>query len=186
MDKKVTEAHVTKIAALLSRWKVAAKLHVLGLDDEIAKGIEDRYRNGEDQQSEVLMKWVRKQGPRATYGILYDVLQEMEEDEVAEMVMKLTKDIGDQKRKLTKQSQRSDHYHYRRLEGSRDRRMYFHQVTWSLQIEDSQLRKVLVCTVPKFAFLLLQKGGSNSPDMRWTGPVRFPMCEFMWNVLLAN
>ena len=91
MDKKVTEAHVTKIAALLSRWKVAAKLHVLGLDDEIAKGIEDRYRNGEDQQSEALMKWVRKQGPRATYGILYDVLQEMEEDEAAEMVMKLTK-----------------------------------------------------------------------------------------------
>ncbi|KAL5509916.1 hypothetical protein EMCRGX_G005363 [Ephydatia muelleri] len=54
------------------------------------------------------------------------------------------------------------------------------------EIEDSQFRKVLVCTVPKFAFLLLQKGGSNTPDMRWTGPVRFPMCEFMWNVLLAN
>lgn len=91
MDKKVTDAHVTKIAALLSRWNVAAKLHVLGLDDEIAKDIEDRYRNGEDQRSEALMKWVRKQSPQATYGILYDVLQEMEEADAAEMVMKLTK-----------------------------------------------------------------------------------------------
>ena len=60
---------MTKIAVLLDRWNVGAKLHVLGLDDETVKDIEHRYRNKEDQQSEALIKWVRKQGPQATYGI---------------------------------------------------------------------------------------------------------------------
>ena len=62
--------------------------------------------------------------------------------------------------------------------------IYNHQVTWYLWIKDSQL--MVVCTVQRSAFLLLQKGGSNSPGMRWTGPVTFVMCEVMWNVLLAN
>ena len=39
----------------------------LGLEREIVKDIEDRYRDGEDQRSEALMKWVEKEGPQATY-----------------------------------------------------------------------------------------------------------------------
>ena len=62
---------------------------VLGLEDEMVKDIEDRYRDGEEQRSEALWKWVRKEGPQATYKKLYDVLQEMEEGEAAEKVKEL-------------------------------------------------------------------------------------------------
>ena len=45
----------------------------------LCKDIEDRYRDGEDQRLEVLMKWVGRYGPQATYGKVYDVLDELEE-----------------------------------------------------------------------------------------------------------
>lgn len=64
---------------------------VLGLEDEMVKDIEDRYRDGEEQRSEALWKWVRKEGPQATYKKLYDVLQEMEEGEAAEKVKELAR-----------------------------------------------------------------------------------------------
>ena len=89
MDKKVTDAHLVKIAKFLPKWKVVSKL--LGLEGQIVKDIEDRYRSGEDQRSEALMKWVGKEGGRATYGKLYGVLLEMEEGEAAEKVKELTR-----------------------------------------------------------------------------------------------
>eukprot|EP00731_Ephydatia_muelleri_P000560 Em0001g560a len=89
MDKKVMDAHLAKIAKSLPRLKVVAKL--LGLEGQMVKDIEDRYRDGEDQRLEALMKWVGKEGPQATYGKLYDVLREMEEGEVAEKVKELTR-----------------------------------------------------------------------------------------------
>ena len=44
----------------------------------MVKDIEDRYRDGEDQRLEALMKWVGRFGPPATYGKVYDVLDELE------------------------------------------------------------------------------------------------------------
>ena len=76
MDKKVTDAHLTKIAKFLPKWKVVTKR--LRLEGEMVKDIEDRYRDGEDQRLEALMKWVGRFGPPATYGKVYDVLDELE------------------------------------------------------------------------------------------------------------
>ena len=89
MEKKVTDAHVVKIAKFLPKWKAVSKL--LGVESEIVKDIEDRYGNGEERRTEALMKWVGKEGPRATYRKLYDVLIEMEEGEAAEKVKELTR-----------------------------------------------------------------------------------------------
>ena len=88
MDTKITDAHLAKIAEFLPKWKVVARL--LGLEPQMIKDIEDRYRDGEDQRSEALWKWVRKEGPQATYRKLYDVLQKMEKGEAAEKVKELT------------------------------------------------------------------------------------------------
>ena len=82
------DAHLAKIAKSLPRWEVVAKL--LGLESQMVKDIEDRYRDeSEDQRLEALMKWIGKEGPQATYGKLYDVLREMGEGEVAEKVKEL-------------------------------------------------------------------------------------------------
>ena len=89
MDKKVTDTHLAEIAKFLPKWKVVAKR--LGLEGEMVRDIEDRYRDGEDQRLEALMKWVGKDGPQATYGKIYDVLRDMEEGEAAEKVEELTR-----------------------------------------------------------------------------------------------
>ena len=82
-------AHLAKIAKFLPKWKVVARL--LGLEAEIVKDIEDRYRDREDQRSEALMKWIGKEGSQATYGKLYDILLKVDEGETAEMVKELTR-----------------------------------------------------------------------------------------------
>ena len=74
MEKKVTDAHVIKIAKFLPKWKAVSKL--LEVESEIVKDVEDRYGNGEERRTEALMKWVGKEGPRATYRKLYCVLIE--------------------------------------------------------------------------------------------------------------
>ncbi|KAL5502105.1 hypothetical protein EMCRGX_G008827 [Ephydatia muelleri] len=91
MDKKVTDKHLAEIAKFLPKWKVVAKL--LGLEGEMVRDIEDRYRDGEDQRLEALMKWVGKDGPQATYGKIYDVLRDIEEGEAAEKVEELTEKV---------------------------------------------------------------------------------------------
>ena len=71
----------------------------LGLEAEIVRDIEDRYRDGEVQRFQALMKWFGKDGPQATYGKIYDVMQDMEEGEAAEQVKELTRGnafIGDE------------------------------------------------------------------------------------------
>eukprot|EP00731_Ephydatia_muelleri_P005923 Em0003g171a len=90
MDRKVTDAHLAKIAKFIPKWKAVTMR--LGLEGEMVKYIEDRYRDGEDQRLEALMKWVGKDGPQATYGKIYDVLRDMEEGEAAEKVKELTRD----------------------------------------------------------------------------------------------
>ena len=46
MDTKITDVDLAKIAKFLPKWKVVPRL--LGLEAEIVKDIEDRYRDGED------------------------------------------------------------------------------------------------------------------------------------------
>ena len=89
MDRKVTDADLTEIAKFLPKWKVVARL--LGLEGQMVRDIEDRYRDGEDQRLEALMKWVGKDGPQATYRKIYDVLLDNEEGEAAEQVKELTR-----------------------------------------------------------------------------------------------
>ena len=89
MDKKVTDTHLAEIAKFLLKWKVVTMR--LGLEGQMVRDIEDRYRDGEGQRLEALMKWVEKDGPQATYRKIYDVMRDMEEGEAAEQVKELTK-----------------------------------------------------------------------------------------------
>ena len=87
MDKKVTDAHLAEIAKFLPKWKAVTMR--LGLGGRLVRDIEDRYRDGEGQRLEALIKWVGKDGPQATYRKIYDVMRDMEEGEAAQLVKKL-------------------------------------------------------------------------------------------------
>ena len=87
MDKKVTDVDIDKIADFLPKWKAVLKL--LGLEGQIIRDIEGRYRNAEDQRSEALNRWVRTAGPQATYRKIYTALCELDEHDAAEKVKTL-------------------------------------------------------------------------------------------------
>ena len=93
MDTKCTDLHIAKIARLLPMWKNVVEL--LGLETQLVADIDGRYTDPEEQRSEALTRWVAKEGSKATYKKIYDVLCDLQHKEAAEKVQELTKGYTD-------------------------------------------------------------------------------------------
>lgn len=76
--------HIVKIATFLPRWRFVGR--GLGLSEVQLDDLERRYLGHEELRGELLSKWVSAKGPKATYGVLIGLLEELEETDASQKV----------------------------------------------------------------------------------------------------
>ena len=83
-------ADIAKIAVQISDWQTVA--HKLGFGPVEIRDIENKHMGPADETKSILRTWIWKNGNRATYGKLCDVLEKLDQQGAADEIRKIAQE----------------------------------------------------------------------------------------------
>ena len=84
---KIVDADISKIAGSLPHWQIVARKFSFG--EQNIEDIEHLYQQAEDRRVRFLIRWIEKNGSKATYVELYTALVDLDEQGAADKIREI-------------------------------------------------------------------------------------------------